>query len=63
MENDQGFRPLQAKVNAVAEYPNPGKGRQLRRIRGMVNFYRRFIPNCAEVAASLTTLTSATKAP
>ncbi len=62
MVNDQGVRPLQAKVNAVAEYPNPGTRRQLRRIRGVVNFYRRFIPNYAEVAASLTTLTSGTKA-
>ncbi len=54
MVNDQGVRPLQAKVKAVTEYPNPRTRRQLRRFLGMINFYRRLIPNCAEVAASLT---------
>ncbi len=38
--NDQGVRPLQAKIKAVTEFPIP-----------------RFIPNCAESAASLTPLT------
>ncbi len=53
MVNDQGVRPLHAKFKAVTGYPR----RQLRRFLGMVNFYRRFIPNCAEFAASLTPLT------
>ncbi len=63
MVNDQGVRPLQTKVKAVTEYPNPRTRRLLRRFLGIINFYRRFIPKCAEVAASLTPLTSGRNGP
>ncbi len=53
----QGVRPPQAKDKAVTDFPRPHTKRQLRRFLGMINFYRRFIANCAEVAASLTPLT------
>ncbi len=54
--NAQGVRHLQAKVKAVTDFPQPCTKRQLRRFLGMINFYRRFIANCAEVAASLVPL-------
>ncbi len=63
MVNDQGVRLLQAKIKAVTDFPNPRTQRQLRRFLGMVNFYRRFIPNCVEIAASLTRLTGGHKGP
>ncbi len=61
--NDQGIRPLQTKVKAVTEYPNPRTKLKLKRFLGMINSYRRFIPNCAEVAASLTPLTGGRNGP
>ncbi len=63
MVHGQGVRPLQAKARAVTDYPQPRTRRQLRRFLGMVKFYRRFIPNCAEVAASLTPLTGGRNGP
>ncbi len=63
MLNNQGVRPLQTKITAVTDFPNPRTKCQLRRVLGMVNFYRRFIPNCAEIAASLTPLTGGHKGP
>ncbi len=61
--NAQGVRSLQAKVKAVTDFPQPRTKRQLRRFLGMINFYRRFIANCAEVAASLTPLTGGPNGP
>ncbi len=58
MDNAQGVRPLQAKVKTVTDFPQPRTKRQFGRFLGMINFYRRFIANCAEVAASLTPLTA-----
>ncbi len=63
MVNDHGERPLQAKVKAVTDFPIPRTKRQFRRFLGMVNFYRRFIPYCVEIAASLTPLTGGHKGP
>ncbi len=61
--NAQGVRPLQAKVKEVTDFPQPRTKRQLRRFLGMINFYRRFIVNCAEVTASLTPLTGGPNGP
>ena len=47
------------KVAAVKEFLPPSSRRQMRRFFGMLNFYRRFIPNCAAIAAPLYSLTGA----
>ena len=53
-----GVLPLPEKVSAVNDCPPPKSRRQLRRFLGMINFYRRFIPQCAVIAAPLNQLTN-----
>jgi len=52
----QGIAPAKQKVDAINEFPVPQTQRQLRRFLGMVNFYHRFIPNCAAVLSPLNKL-------
>nr|VZI18508.1 unnamed protein product [Spirometra erinaceieuropaei] len=58
-----GLRPLLSKVEAVRNFPPPTSKRQLQRILGMINFYRRFLPNCADLMLSLTNMLSGPKGP
>lgn len=51
-----GISPLPEKVAAIVDYPEPNSIKQLRRFDGLVNFYRRFIPNCATLMQPLTDL-------
>lgn len=51
-----GAKPLPEKVEAVSRYPVPKTVRELRRFLGMINFYRRFIPNAAQHQAPLNLL-------
>lgn len=48
-----GIRPLTDKVKAVINYPLPETIWDLKRFLGMINFYRRFLPNAAKVQAPL----------
>ncbi|BHF83106.1 hypothetical protein SprV_0802624800 [Sparganum proliferum] len=59
----QGLRPLSSKVEAIRDFPPPTSKRQLQRFLGMVNFYRRFLPNCADLMLPLTNLLSDPKGP
>lgn len=45
-----------AKVDALVSFPCPTAVDQVQRFIGMANFYNRFIPHFAEIAAPLTTL-------
>ena len=49
-----GITPLSEKVQSILDYPEPTSFKQLRRFDGLVNFYRRFIPNCAQLMQPLT---------
>ena len=49
-------KPLTAKVEAIASFPQPESKRQLMRFLGMAGYYRRFCPNFAAVAEPLTQL-------
>lgn len=51
-----GTKPLDSKVQAIKEFPAPKTVRQLRRFLGMLNFYRRFMPNAAKIQAPLNAL-------
>ena len=51
------LRPELAKVNAVLEYPRPFTKRDVRSFFGLCGYYRRFVPNFAQIAVSLTDLT------
>ena len=56
-----GISPLPHKVQAIREFPLPKSVRQLRRFLGMVNFYHRFLKNCAETLAPINSLQSPSK--
>lgn len=57
----QGIRPLDDKVSAVRNFPQPSSLRRLREFLGMVNFYHRFIPNCARLLRPLNQLLSSSR--
>ena len=48
-----GIVPLQSKCEAIKNFPLPTNQTELRRFIGMVNYYRRFVPDCAEMLAPL----------
>lgn len=48
-----GTKPLESKVQAIQDFPAPKTVKELRRFLGMINFYRRFIPNAAQIQAPL----------
>ena len=49
-----GIRPLGEKVRAVRQFQQPKTVKALQRFLGMLNFYRRFLPNIASVLRPLT---------
>nr|VZI33787.1 unnamed protein product [Spirometra erinaceieuropaei] len=59
--DSNGIRPLPPKVAAIRDFPPPTSKRTLQRFLGMVNFYRRFLPNCADTILPLTDLLSGPK--
>ncbi|XP_076059845.1 uncharacterized protein LOC143036400 [Oratosquilla oratoria] len=50
--------PLEAKVKDIAEFRVPRTKKGIRRFMGVVNYYRRYCPNLADVAAPLTRMLS-----
>ena len=59
--NVQGISPLQEKVQAVRDFPQPVTPRQLREFLGLINFYHRFIRNCAQLLQPLHSFLSSSK--
>ncbi|BHF80095.1 hypothetical protein SprV_0702321900 [Sparganum proliferum] len=59
--DSNGIRSLPSKVTAIRDFPPPTSKRQLQRFLGMVNLYRRFLPNCADTILPLTSLLSGSK--
>lgn len=51
--SEKGAKPLDTKVQAVRDFPTPTNVRQLRGFLGMLNFYRRFLPQAAQIQAAL----------
>lgn len=54
--SEQGTKPLDSKVQAITNFALPKTVRELRRFLGMINFYRRFLPNAAQIQAPLNAL-------
>lgn len=52
----EGTKPLADKVQAIVSYPRPTTAKELRRFTGMLNFYRRFLPNAASQQSPLNEL-------
>ena len=52
--SQRGIRPLPGKVEAVKRFERPQSVKALQRFLGMVNFYRRFLPNAAATMRPLT---------
>ena len=50
-------KPLEAKVNAISEFPVPKCKRQLMRFLGITGYYRKFCKNFSGIAEPLTKLT------
>jgi hypothetical protein len=55
--NRQGLNVDPAKVSAVVDMPQPKGVRDVRRLIGMMSWYRRFVPNFSTMVAPLTNLT------
>ena len=56
LEGQGQVKPLQAKVNAISEFPVPKCKRQLMRFFGMAGYYRKFCKNFSGIAEPLTNL-------
>ena len=52
------IRPMETKVQVVRDFPRPTSQRKLREFLGLVNFYRRFIPDGATLLQPLNQLLS-----
>ena len=57
----EGVKLLDAKVAAILDFPRPHTVRDLTKFLGMVNFYRRFIPNAGGLVAPLQCIVSPKK--
>lgn len=51
--NKFGIKPLESKVSAIRNFPQPNTISQLKRFLGMINFYRRFTPRAAHLQIPL----------
>ena len=57
--SEAGILPSSSAVDAIVIFFRPEKQRALRRYLGMINYYHRFIPNCADKLTSLNQLLTA----
>ncbi|CAM5173812.1 unnamed protein product [Eretmochelys imbricata] len=51
------INPLQAKVNAIQNWPVPKSKKQVQSFLGLARYYRRFVPHYSQIATLLTDLT------
>ncbi|GBP70476.1 Uncharacterized protein K02A2.6 [Eumeta japonica] len=51
-----GTKPTESKIKVIRDFPAPKTVKQLRRFLGMLNFYRRFLPDAAQAQAPLNAL-------
>lgn len=54
--SEKGTSPLPEKVDAIRSFPRPDTVKKLRQFLGMLNFFRRFLPNAAQTQAPLNEL-------
>ncbi|CAM4632148.1 unnamed protein product [Lepidochelys kempii] len=51
------INPLQAKVNAIQNWPVPKSKKQVQSFLGLARYYRRFVPHYSQIATPLTDMT------
>ncbi|XP_078243581.1 uncharacterized protein LOC140703803 isoform X1 [Pogona vitticeps] len=51
------IKPLEAKIEAVRDWPRPNTKKKVKSFLGLVGYYRKFIPRFSEMATPLTDLT------
>lgn len=51
-----GIKPDPSKIDPIRNFPRPNNARAIKSFLGMIGYYRRFIPNFAEIAKPLTLL-------
>lgn len=54
--NKAGVSPVPDHVQVIRDFPQPITLRKLREFLGLVNFYHRFIPRCADILSPLNAL-------
>ena len=54
---DERIKPKEESIDKTVNMPKPVNKKQIRSFLGAVNYYRRFIPNCASLMQPLTDLT------
>ena len=59
--DSNGIQPLETKVITIQEFPQPESRKQLREFLGLVNFYHRFVKNCADIIKPLNDLSTTVK--
>ena len=55
--NSNFIGPLQEAIGRILEMPRPITKKQVRSLLGLINFYRRYIPDCTTLISPLTDLT------
>ena len=56
--SEHGIEPLEERVQALQQFPLPDTQRKLREFLGLINFYHRFVPNCAGILQPLNAMLS-----
>ena len=59
--DSDGIRPLDDKVRTIQEFPLPETRKKLREFLGLINFYHRFVKNCAAIVNPLNLLLATSK--
>ncbi|CAK9799789.1 Transposon Ty3-G Gag-Pol polyprotein [Anthophora quadrimaculata] len=59
--NSQGIAPLNERVKTILEYSLPRTTKELKRFLGIINFYRRFLPDAGKIQIQLNKLAAGNK--
>ena len=55
--SEQGFEPLPEKLEAICTMPHPKSAKEVKQFLGLIDYYRKFIPQFSDLSRPLTRLT------